>query len=109
MPVFFQRQIKLNEKSNDLKTFNTPIGRYRWLRLPFGIKSAPEIFQHIMYSMLEGVEGAPAVMDDILVGGRDVEHHDQILQNVIERAKQNNLRQVRNQTASSLIYRTLDC
>lgn len=30
-------QIKLNEKSSYLTTFNTPIGRYRWLRLPFGI------------------------------------------------------------------------
>lgn len=41
-------QIKLNEKSSYLTTFNTPLGRFRWLRLPFGIKSAPEIFQHIM-------------------------------------------------------------
>lgn len=57
-------QIKLNEKSSYLTTFNTPIGRYRWLRLPFGIKSAPEIFQHIMDQMLEGIEGAAAVMDD---------------------------------------------
>ncbi|XP_062601691.1 uncharacterized protein K02A2.6-like [Saccostrea cucullata] len=49
-------QIKLNEKSSYLTTFNTPVGRYRWLRLPFGIKSAPEIFQHIMDQMLEGIE-----------------------------------------------------
>nr|XP_022311305.1 uncharacterized protein K02A2.6-like [Crassostrea virginica] len=85
-------QIKLNEKSSYLTTFNTPIGRYRWLRLPFGIKSAPEIFQHIMDQMLEGVEGAAAVMDDILIGGRDVEHHDQILRKVIERATKYNLK-----------------
>jgi hypothetical protein len=34
-------QIRLDQKSSFLTTFNTPIGRYRWLRLPFGIKSAP--------------------------------------------------------------------
>lgn len=85
-------QIKLNEKSSYLTTFNTPIGRYRWLCLPFGIKSAPEIFQHIMDQMLEGIEGAAAVMDDILIEGRDVEHHDQIFRKVIERATQYNLK-----------------
>ena len=31
-------QIKLDKKSSYLTTFNTPIGRYRWLRLPLGIK-----------------------------------------------------------------------
>ena len=37
-------QIKLDEASSLLTTLNTPLGRYRWLRLPFGIKCAPEIF-----------------------------------------------------------------
>ena len=41
--------------------------------------------------MLEGIEGA-AVKDDILIGGRDVEHHDQILRKVIERATEYNLK-----------------
>ena len=36
-------QIKLDEASSLLTTFNTPLGRYRWLRLPFGIKCFPEI------------------------------------------------------------------
>ena len=36
--------IKLDEKSSDLLTFNTPFGRYQYLRMPFGINSSPEIF-----------------------------------------------------------------
>ena len=35
-------QIKLSEKSSHYTTFNTPFGRYRWLRLPFGVCSASE-------------------------------------------------------------------
>ena len=42
-------QIKLDEVSLLLTTFNTSLGRYRWLRLSFGIKCAPEIFQRIMH------------------------------------------------------------
>jgi hypothetical protein len=39
-------QMNLNEESSKLCTFNTPFGRYRFTRLPFGIKSAPEVFQN---------------------------------------------------------------
>ena len=76
-------QIHLDQKSSYLTTFNTPTGRYRWLRLPFGIGSAPEIYQRIMDQMLEGVKGAFAIIDDILIAGRDLEHHDRILKEVI--------------------------
>ncbi|XP_062712611.1 uncharacterized protein K02A2.6-like [Aedes albopictus] len=37
-------QISLDEESSRLTTFWTPFGRYRWLRMPFGISPAPEIF-----------------------------------------------------------------
>ncbi|CAB4020914.1 Hypothetical predicted protein [Paramuricea clavata] len=36
-------QLNLDNESSDLCTFNTQFGRYRYLRLPFGISSAPEI------------------------------------------------------------------
>ncbi|XP_041369667.1 uncharacterized protein K02A2.6-like [Gigantopelta aegis] len=85
-------QICVHEESSFLTTFNTPVGRYRWLRLPFGIKSAPEIFQRIMDQMLEGISGATAVMDDILVAARTVEEHDIILRKVIDRTTQYNLK-----------------
>lgn len=35
---------KLDEESSKLCTFNTPFGRYKFLRMPYGISSAPEIF-----------------------------------------------------------------
>jgi len=54
-------QIKLDYESNLLTTFNSPIGRYRWLRLPFGIKTGPENYQR-MDEMLEDIDGARATM-----------------------------------------------
>ncbi len=41
-------QLKLDEASSRLCTFNTPFGRYRILRVPFGVNSAPEVFHRTM-------------------------------------------------------------
>ena len=37
-------QVKLTEATSYLTTFNTPFGRYRWRRMPFGISSAQEVW-----------------------------------------------------------------
>ena len=58
-------QMKLDYESSLLTTMNTPIGRYRWLKLPFGIKSAPEMYQRTMNEMFEGIDHVYAIMDDI--------------------------------------------
>ena len=42
-------QIPLHEKSRLLTTFITPQGRFCFNRLPFGISSAPEIFQRMIW------------------------------------------------------------
>ncbi|KAF0043714.1 hypothetical protein F2P81_005051 [Scophthalmus maximus] len=85
-------QIELDDDSSLLTTFNTPVGRFRWLRLPFGVKCAPEIFHRIMDCMLEGISGATAIMDDIQIAAPDVKTHDAILCKVVERANSYNLR-----------------
>ena len=44
--------VQLDEPSSYLTTFHTPFGRYRWKRMPFGINSAPEIFQRRMHELI---------------------------------------------------------
>ena len=85
-------QMKIDYESSLLTTMNTPIGRYRWLKLPFGIKSAPEMYQRAMNEMLEGIDHAYAIMDDILVAGRDISHHDSVLEKVLFCAKSYNMK-----------------
>ena len=63
------RQIPLDEESKLLTTFVTPFGRFCFNRLPFGISSVPEIFQHTMSKILEGSEGTLCQMDDVLIHG----------------------------------------
>lgn len=85
-------QIKLDDVSSRICTMSTPYGRYRFLRMPFGISSAPEVFQRAMHKVMEGLEGVAVVMDDILVWGRTKEEHDQNLENVLQRCQKHNLK-----------------
>ena len=80
-------QLKLDEESSKLCTFNTPFGRYRFLRVPFGIVSASEIFQRVMSQMVEDIDGSEAIMDDIVVWGKDQAEHDMRLKQVMDKAK----------------------
>ena len=45
-------QIELDEESSFLTCFWTPFGRYRWLRMPFGISSAPEEYQRRQHEVI---------------------------------------------------------
>ena len=62
-------QCVLDDESSMLTTFNTPYGRYLWLRLPFGLSVSPEIFQKRVLQTLEGLECVLNTADDILIYG----------------------------------------
>ena len=62
--------VRLDEESSLLTTMATPFGRYKWKRLPFGLKVSSEIFQKRLLQGLEGLEGVLCVADDIVVVGR---------------------------------------
>ena len=61
-------QLKLDDASSKLTTFNTAFGRYRWLRMPFGISSAPEEFQKRM-NVFGDLKGTAVIANDLLVYG----------------------------------------
>ena len=63
-------QVKLSEQSSYLTTSWTPGGKFRWLRMPFGISSSPEECQRRLQEALERLEGISTVADDILIVGR---------------------------------------
>ena len=90
--------VVLDEQSSYLTTFHTPFGRYRWKRMPFGICSAPEIFQRKMHEMIEGLQGVEVIADDFLVFGRgeSVEEanrdHDKNLDALLQRCIEKGVR-----------------
>lgn len=79
-------QIKLYEKSSDLCTFNTPWGSYHFNQMPFGIKSACELFQHLNSESSGDIEGVFIVADGIRLAASTKAEHDAILKKIINRA-----------------------
>lgn len=75
-------QIELAEESRDLTTFITSCGLFRFKRLPFGLVTAPELFQKAMDEILAGCDGAYCFIDDIIIAGKNVEEHDERLEKV---------------------------
>lgn len=85
-------QVKLDDSSADLCTFNTPWGRYQFTRLPFGIKSASEVFQQINSESFGDITGVHIIADDMIIAAETKEEHDCILQQVMDRAKELNVK-----------------
>ena len=91
-------QIPLDDKSSMLTCFNTPFGRFKWLRMPFGLNSAPEVWQRRMHEIVEGLPGTEVMFDDFLIIGRGdtlkqaVIDHDQNLIKFFKRAREINLK-----------------
>ena len=60
-------QICVDKESSKLLTFNTPFGRYKFSRLPFGVHHASKVFQADVAEILEGLEGVRNVQDDVII------------------------------------------
>ena len=81
-------QIPLAKESRLLTTLITPYGHFCFNKLPFGIASAPEVFQRRMNDILSGLPGVLCHVDDILVFGATPEEHNRRFQVVLERIKE---------------------
>lgn len=85
-------QIKLDESSSDLCTFSTPFGRFKFLRLPFGLCSAPELFQKKCMDIFGDILNVEIYFDDLIVSGSTEEEHDLALDEVFKKAELYNVK-----------------
>lgn len=75
-------QLPMDESSKEFLTINTHQGLYVYNRLPFGVASAPAIFQKLMDMVLQGISGVACYIDDILISSVSEETHLKILTEV---------------------------
>ena len=73
-------QILIDESSSKLLTFNSPTGKYRFLRMPYRIRSASDVCQQQIAQIIENIEGAENSQDDIIWG----ENSNELVQRTIK-------------------------
>ena len=78
------QQVRLNEQSKKYVVINTHKGLFQYNRLPFGVSSAPRIFQMMMESLLGNIPGIVVYIDDILITGKTNEKHLAALEEVLK-------------------------
>ncbi|KAK0424201.1 hypothetical protein QR680_008545 [Steinernema hermaphroditum] len=78
-------QLPLDEQSKKYMTINTHKRLLQYQSIPFGVASAPAIFQRVMETMLQGLEGVIVYLDDITITAPNAEEHLQRLEEVLKR------------------------
>ena len=82
----------MDENSREFLTINTHKGLYGYNRLPYGVASAPGIFQRTMEGLLQGIPLTKVLLDDILITGPSTEEHLDNIEKVLGRLSEAGLR-----------------
>ena len=79
--------VRLDEESSYLTTFNTPFGRYSYLRMPFGLCMSQDVFQRHIDDTYRGCNGVIGIADDLVIYGTNAADHDIRLHEAMERTR----------------------
>ncbi len=86
-------QIVVAPEDREKLAFLTQDGLYEFLRMPFGTKNGPAVFQRVMDIVLAGLKWKVCVvyLDDTVVCGKTFEIHLENLRQVLERLRDSGL------------------
>ena len=76
-------QIELDEESKKYCVITTHKGLYRYNRLPFGLSSAPAIFQSIIENIFRDIRGTGEYLDDVITTGCNDDEHFENLEKIL--------------------------
>jgi hypothetical protein len=83
-------RIRMDLDSEDLTTFRSRYGSYKYKVMPFGVTNGPASFQRFMNSVLTGILDvfATAFVDDILIYSETLEEHEKHVKEVLKRLRE---------------------
>ena len=87
-------QVPMAPESREVTAFSTPYGHYEFLRMPFGLKSAPITFQRLMNDIFSDMlgQGVHVYLDDLIICNKDPESHFATLEAVLLKLKEAGLK-----------------
>ena len=83
--------IPLDKPSIPKTTFNSPFGKFEYIKVPFGLPQAPVYFQELMTGMLMDFPFTIAYLDDIIIFSKTSQEHLSHIHMVFEKLRAANL------------------
>ena len=83
--------ILLDKPSIPKTTFNSPFGKYEYMKVPFGLAQAPAYVQELMTGILKDFNFAVAYLDDIIIFSKTSQEHLSHIRMVFQNLKSANL------------------
>ena len=80
--------MRVSAASQPLLTINTHLELYQYTKFPFGISTAPSLWQKAMAQVLQGIPGVVYFIDDILVTGTTRVKHEKNLHAALDRIRE---------------------
>ena len=81
-------QIVVDPLDRHKTAFATHLGLYQWLRMPFGLVSAPAVFARMMRSLQLDPESSLNFFDDVLIHSQTFQSHCMHVKDVLTKLKQ---------------------
>ena len=97
--------VHLDFRSSLLTTFDTLWGKYRWLRMPFGLEVSGDVFQERLDKVLRLVPGVLGIADDIVIHGATENTQDGTVLVLCETVRLNNL----SLNSKKMQFKSTDC
>jgi transposase InsO family protein len=82
-------RVRISEEDEDLTTFRTRFGSFKYRVMPFGLTNGPATYQHFMNDVLFDCldKFVSAYLDDILIYSENLEEHQRHVREVLERLR----------------------
>ena len=84
--------VNLDLESSYLTTLNSPLGRYRFLRMPFGLKMYQDVFQAKIDQTFEGCSGTVGIAEEIVIYVKSEEEHGKHMHEMMNRCTSTGLK-----------------
>ena len=78
-------QIPLTDRAKEISAFVSPDGLCQYKVMPFGMKNSPATFQRLVNSLIFGLNGCKAYIDDVIIYSEVWEQHLEIIREFFKR------------------------